>query len=255
MLRFERFFAVYVALAPNVVLAWGADAHRLIAELAEQQLSAPAKVEATRLLSQEPGATLSSVAAWADETRSPGSAPLHYVNLPEEDCAYLRQRDCPNGQCVIEALKTQLALLQSRATDQERLKAMKWVIHLVGDIHQPLHVGLASDRGGNRFQVRAFGRGSNLHAVWDSELIKRRPGGKSKLLLDAATPVKPPSPASNVASWASESCEVSRRTGFYPPDRWVGYEYAEHWDAELVKRLSQAGARLADALNHALSAR
>lgn len=50
----------------------------------------------------------------------------------------ITQRDCPNGQCVIEALKTQLALLQSRATDQERLKAMKWVIHLVGDIHQPL---------------------------------------------------------------------------------------------------------------------
>lgn len=80
--------------------AWGADGHRLIAELAQMQLKPAAAAEVDRLLSQEPGATMASVATWADERRSSAAARLHYVNLPEGDCNYSRQRDCPDGRCV-----------------------------------------------------------------------------------------------------------------------------------------------------------
>ncbi|WP_457443767.1 S1/P1 nuclease [Roseateles sp. P5_E4] len=240
--------------APLSASAWGADGHRLIAELAESQLSPAATAEVGRLLKQEPGATMASVSTWADEKRSGSTAPLHYVNLPEDDCNYSRQRDCPDGRCVVEAIKAKVAILKSHASETERLIALKYVIHLVGDIHQPLHVGLASDKGGNLFQVRMGRRGSNLHAVWDAELIKRRPGGLARLFNEAALAVKSASASMEAAGWAAESCEARRRDGFYPGNRQINAEYAADWDSELVRRLSLAGARLANVLNETLDA-
>ena len=146
-----------------------------------------------------------------------------------------------------------LAILQSRAPDVERLVALKYVVHLVGDIHQPLHVGLASDKGGNLFQVRAFGRGTNLHAIWDGELIRRRAGGLSQLLRDAsALGASARSRQADPASWASESCRVSRSPSFYPADRTIGATYQTLWDGTLVAQLALAGRRPASILNEAL---
>lgn len=252
MRRFTRFLAVCITVSPALALAWGADGHRLVAELAEAQLSAAAKAEAGRLLSQEPGATLASVSTWADEVRRPATAPWHYVNLPESECTYRRERDCPDGRCVVEAIAAQLAILKSSAADAERLVALKWVIHLVGDIHQPLHVGLASDKGGNLFQVRTSGRGSNLHAVWDGELIRRRAGGLSRLLQDAAAVSPNGVRTTDPSQWANESCTVRSAAGFYPDGRVAGPAYAEQWDGALVAQLALAGRRLAEVLNGAL---
>lgn len=247
-------FALCVTGTANVH-AWGADGHRLIAELAQMQLTPEAAAEVNRLLGLEPRATMVSVSNWADEKRSGATAPLHYVNLPEGDCSYSRERDCQDGRCVVEAITAKLAVLRSTAPDAERLAAVKWVIHLVGDVHQPLHVGLASDKGGNLYQVRAFGRGSNLHAVWDGELIRRRAGGLSRLLQDATTASPSSSRTADPARWASESCAVRTAAGFYPEGRVAGPAYAEQWDDELVAQLALAGRRLADVLNGALKPR
>lgn len=233
--------------------AWGANGHRLIAELAQMQLTPAASAEVNRLLSLEPGATMASVSTWADERRSNATAPLHYVNLPEGECNYYLGRDCPNGRCAVEAMSAKIAILSSTAPDAERLIALKWVIHLVADIHQPLHVGMAADKGGNLFQVRAFGRGSNLHAVWDGELIRRRAGGLSRLLLDASTPSPDGASTVDPAQWVNESCAARSAAGFYPEGRVVGPAYAERWDGTLVEQLALAGRRLASTLNDKLS--
>ncbi|MFG6464153.1 S1/P1 nuclease [Roseateles sp. DXS20W] len=96
----------------------------------------------------------------------------------DDDCTYRSSRDCRDGACVIEALMEQTLILRSSGTSpSERLVALKWVVHLVGDVHQPLHAGLAADKGGNGVQLRAFGKGSNLHALWDSGLIDHRLDG------------------------------------------------------------------------------
>jgi nuclease S1 len=203
--------------------AWGAEGHRLIAEMAQMQLTPAAAAEVDRLLSHEPGATIVSVSTWADEKRSGATASLHYVNLPEGDCNYRRHRDCTDGRCVVEAITAKLAILRSTAPDAERLSALKWVVHLVGDVHQPLHVGLASDKGGNLFQLRAFGRGSNLHAVWDGELIRRRVGGLNSLLQDASHANPIGSRTADPAQWARGSCIVRSTAGFYPDGRTVGW--------------------------------
>lgn len=161
--------------------------------------------------------------------------------------------NCKNGNCVVEAINEHVAVLKSKASDAQRLVALKYVIHLVGDIHQPLHVGLAADKGGNLFQVRAFGRGTNLHAVWDSELIRRRAGGLTQLREDVSAiglssrsrPLDPP-------AWARSSCTVSRSPGFYPLDRTIDAAYQTRWDSVLLTHLTLAGQHLAEMLNEAL---
>jgi len=238
--------------APLGASAWGADGHRLIAELAESQLSPAAAAEVGRLLSQEPGATMVSVSTWADEKRSGVTAPLHYVNLPEGDCTYSRERDCAGGRCLVEAIAMKAQVLKSAASDAERLLALKYLIHFVGDIHQPLHVGLASDKGGNLFQVRAFGRGSNLHAVWDGDLIRHRAGGLSQLLRDASSASPRAHRVFDPARWAQEACTVRSAASFYPEDRVAGPAYAARWDETLVAQLALAGRRLAELLNSTL---
>ena len=165
------FIAAFLA-APLRVMAWGAQGHQVVATIALARLSAPARAEVDRLLSLEPGATLASIATWADENRDPPTASWHYVNFPRNSCRYDAKRDCPDGQCVVEAINRQAEVLASRAPDRERLLALKYVVHFVADVHQPLHAGHADDRGGNTYQLRAFGDGTNLHALWDFGLIR-----------------------------------------------------------------------------------
>ena len=165
---------------PVPVNAWGQAGHRLAANLAFEQLTPQARASVERLLTLEPGATLASISTWADETRSPSTAAWHYVNIPRDaGCHYEEARDCPGGQCVVAAIERQRRVLVSGASDVEKLRALKYLAHLVPDVHQPLHAGYADDRGGNKFQLQAFGRGTNLHAVWDTGLIENWPGGRA----------------------------------------------------------------------------
>ena len=138
--------------------AWGVDGHRLIGDLAQQQLSPKARAEIGRLLSLEPGATLGSIANWADDHRSAADAPWHYVNLPRNGgCRFEATRDCAQGQCVVAAIDRQAAILGARGADADRLKALKYVVHFVADVHQPLHAGFADDRAATRFNCKRMG--------------------------------------------------------------------------------------------------
>lgn len=167
-----------IAVAAGVVaagpaLGWGRTGHQIIAEIAAAHIDARTRSEVDRLLALEPGATLASVSTWADEARSPATARWHYLNFPSGTCRYVPERDCPDGHCVVAAIEEQFERLRHGNSDDVRLKALKYLIHLVADIHQPLHAGWGDDRGGNLYQVRAFGRGTNLHALWDTALVER----------------------------------------------------------------------------------
>lgn len=114
------------------------------------RLSPAARAQVERLLALEPEATLASISTWADEVRSPTTAAWHYVNFPRDaDCHYDTNRMCIQGNCVVGAIERQLAVLPSDAPDEKRLLALKYVVHFIGDVHQPLHAGFADDRGGN----------------------------------------------------------------------------------------------------------
>lgn len=234
-------------------LAWGAQGHAVVAAIAWQGLQPKARQEVARLLALEPGQTLESIATWADEHRSAATGAWHYVNFPRSTCSYEPLRDCPDGKCVVAAIARQQAVLASHASDGERLKALKYLVHLVGDVHQPLHAGYADDRGGNRFQLRAFTRGSNLHALWDGGLLRPMDLDNTALVavlqsLDSGADGQD----LNVVHMAQESCRIVALADFYPQNE-VSDAYVQRFRPVVQQRLALAGTRLAAMLNAAAS--
>lgn len=229
--------------------AWGSDGHRTIALIAQAQLTPKAHAEVDRLLALEPGSTLASVSTWADEHRNPATAPWHYINFPRGDCVYNVPRDCPDGRCVIVAINKQLEILSSAAPDDGKLIALKYLVHFVGDVHQPLHAGYQEDRGGNQYQLQAFLKGSNLHAVWDSGLIKNLNEEPQAMAVRLQTlPVGTSVANLDPINAAQESCAIVGQPGFYP-ERLVEVPYIQRFTPVVEKRLAVAGARLAGMLN------
>ena len=246
--------------------AWGPLGHRLVARMAEQDLSPAARAEAARLLQGEAEPSLAGIATWADNLRGsdPGlgkrSAPWHYVNIGEAGCRYERQAHCPDGGCVNEALEVQTRILADRGrSDAERLQALKFVVHLVGDAHQPLHAGHRHDRGGNDYQLNYRGKGTNLHSLWDSGMLRTR-----KLDEDAwierlrALPApdvesigRPPREGFPVA-WVEQSCRASLAPGVYPKGHVVDDSYVEAHLPVQEAQLRLGAARLAEVLDAAL---
>jgi len=228
---------------------WGVDGHQLVARIAQERLTPKAQQEVQKLLDQEPGSTLPSISTWADETRNPTTAAWHYVNFPKGDCNYDQGRDCPDGKCVVEAINRQIDVLKTDADPEHRLRALKYVVHLVGDVHQPLHAGWGEDKGGNTYQLQAFMRGSNLHAFWDSGMIryyKEQDSNWNQTVVQQAS--QEANKPWSTKQAAEESCEIVRQDNFYPM-RTVGSDYAEQYRTTVARRLSMAGNRLAQVLN------
>ena len=123
-------------------------------------------------------------------------------------------------------------------------------------MHQPLHAGFADDRGGNSYQVQAFERGTNLHALWDSGLIRNWPGGAHALRTAVMTEMATTSAQQTTASWAEASCVAVAAPGFYPDGhRLDAGDYQDRWDPVLARQLALAAQRLAAVLNQALPGR
>ena len=174
------------------VFAWGPEGHRVVGEIAERYLGARARAQVAELLNNDRLAdgspsgrrTLGEVASWADEIKDfdwgRRRAPWHYDDVPLcADPDYARY--CRGGRCASAQLERQIAVLgDPRARARARNEALKWVVHLMGDIHQPLHAANHADRGGNLVQVSFLGErenppygGLNLHAVWDGQMVAR----------------------------------------------------------------------------------
>jgi len=201
-------------------------------------------------LALKPGATLAAISTWADEHRNRTTAARHYINLRRGNCTYNAQRDCPYSNFVVEAINWQLAVLASDASDEKRLTALKYIVHFVADVHQPLHAGYADDRGGNTYQLQAFGRGTNLHALWDSGLIQNLGMSDEELAARLMTPgVRVV--GLDMSRAAEESCKIVGEPGFYPP-RKLGLDYIERYTPVMEQRLGMAAARLSRLLNQIL---
>lgn len=249
-------------LSPLQAHAWGSEGHRLVASLAAGRLTPAARsVVATLLQLSDLEAVeegLEEISTWADEVRSPSTAPWHYVNFRLSDtdsgqskagadegaldgapiaphCAYEASRHCIDGLCVVAAIGRHASVVRNqRLPAADRAKALRYLVHLVEDVHQPLHSGFAEDRGGNSYQVQAFGRGSNLHRVWDTVLIGAWPGGVGALRDAVSSAVPPSSKAADPAAWSGQACTIVSSTGFYPQGRQVGHDYLDRWAPTLT---------------------
>lgn len=262
MTRF--FFTVCIVATLTAVLspqarAWGPLGHRLVGHLAQSELSPKARAEVARLLRGEAEPTLAGVSTWADELRSndPGlgrrSSRWHYVNLAEDGCRYEAARDCKRGDCVVEAIRRQRAVLADRSKpDAARAQALKFLVHFVGDVHQPLHAGHAENRGGNDIQINLDGKGSNLHRLWDSELLATAKRAEPEWLTRLRKLPSPKDTGTEPARWAEASCRVVLREGFMPPRAKIGQDYVLRWRPVAEGQLRQAGHALATLLNDTL---
>lgn len=239
-------------------LRWGGMGHRVIARVAVGRLSPAAKREVRRLLGRE---TLAKVSTWPDEVRRnrPATAPWHYVNIPIYDSVYRPERVCASG-CIIAALEAQEAILADRSRPQaERAEALKWVVHLVGDLHQPLHVGDRGDRGGNDVRIRYDNKPGNLHGLWDTGLLLATGQDEDELVTMVERRLRRRGDLAaltggSVLEWAMESHAASREVvyGFLPASLSLDRRYLQQVQPLLEDRLLKGGVRLAALIERAL---
>jgi nuclease S1 len=231
--------ALLLAAAP--AFGWSALGHRLVGELAQRQLEPAAQAEVACRLEGEAEPTLAGVAVWADDLRSSSpedykrTSRWHYINTPEGTCTADMARDCPDGECVVGAIEAQQRLLADASQPLAvRRDALKFVVHFVGDVHQPMHANNRPDLGGNRFAVslrtpvepEEYARSryvdglmsTNLHSIWDYYVLAGAgldlPAYARRLDLGAW-----PSSgalASGPLAWAGESCRLIDARGLYP---------------------------------------
>jgi hypothetical protein len=265
-MRLERTRARCVALclllaAPALAQAWGPAGHRIVATLAERELTPAARKSVGALLGASDARELADIADWADELRDDPrerelwrkTAPLHFVNFGDASCHYVARLDCAGGRCVVGAIERYARVLGDRSrSNADRAEALRFLVHFVADVHQPLHAGYRHDGGGNRRQVRIENRGTNLHSLWDTPVLQVR-GESWRRHAARLARARLPSAHGDAPQWAEESCRATRDAGIYPHARRVDDAYLERMRPLAERRVREAAARLAALLNNALA--
>ena len=246
--------ALLILLAPNNAFAWGQTGHRVTGAIAEPLLNRHAARKVRAILGSE---TLAEASTWADDMRSNPDAfwqrtanPWHYVTVPAGR-SYADVGAPPEGDAVTALQKFATTLRDPRATREQKQLALRFSVHIVGDLHQPLHAGNGNDEGGTQVRVTLFRQPTNLHAVWDSGLIDRRQLSYTEfaaLLTRRITPElqrrwQTPDPL----VWIAESASI--RDTIYPEGEELSWDYAYRHRETIDTRLMQGGVRIAAYLN------
>ena len=150
---------------------WGQTGHRTIGKIAEQYLDKKTKKEIAKILD---GQSLALVSTFGDDIKSDKRykdfSPWHYVNMPF-GVKYDDSEKNSEGDLVSGIAKCKAVILDKNASKDDKAFYLKLLVHFIGDLHQPMHVGRAEDKGGNAIQVQWFNNGTNLHSLWDSKMI------------------------------------------------------------------------------------
>ena len=232
---------------------WSKTGHRVVGEVAQMHLTRKARKAVLNLLE---GKTLAEVANYADDIKSDQSysefGPWHYVNFPA-DKAYTEVTPSPKGD-IVQAIEKCTSFLKDKgASRKEKVFHLKMLIHLVGDLHQPMHIGRAEDRGGNDIQLQWFGRATNLHRVWDGNLIDDY--GISYTELTRSLPRWSRDKIRQVQGgtlyeWVEEIQEVANKVyASVEVGEKLGYRYHYDWWDTVEEQLLIGGLRLAAVLN------
>lgn len=251
MKRFILLFACLLIIFQS--FGWGATGHRIVGLIAERHLTKKAKRNIEKVLGLE---TLAEVSNYMDFIKSDETyrhmSPWHYATIPD-DKTYAEAGTPEEGDVIITIQRLMGELNSKSFTDYDEAFALKCLVHLIGDIHQPLHVGNGQDRGGNDVRIEYFWESTNLHRVWDSQMIDGQKYSYTEYVewIDHPTDEQLEAWSSlNVLDWANES--KMHRDQCYetmPENEKLSYRYDFDNIDLLNRRLLQAGIRLANVLN------
>ncbi len=254
MKNFLKILLVALLVCPSPSFAWGQLGHRIIGEIAEKRVSGKTAAEVELILG---GEDLAEISTWADEERAnpadfwqKQAGPWHYVTIPQGK-SYADTTPPREGD-ALTALKRFTAVLRDKTENKEQRRlALHFIVHIVGDVHQPLHAGNGTDRGGNDELVQWYGEDTNLHAVWDTKLIDNQKLGYIEYTKWLDRQISAQQTIDwwevNPNVWVDESAAL--RDTVYPESddetpnlRW---DYQYKFLAKAEQRLQQGGVRLA----------
>ena len=264
--------ALLLVLAPHV-FAWGAKGHAIVAEIAERGLSPNVAAQVRELTFSAPLRDIASLPDdWrADETKGlrPGNTgSLHYSNIPNDQATFDRARDCKEDQCVIGAIEKYVAVLKDKTQPKDkRREALIYVVHFMGDLHQPMHAAggmvrddqtgqMVPDLGGNKVKVRFLGVETNLHSIWDSGIIEWGPATVDQYadrLLEYEMRGRPVEELQRgtLVDWFNESHYAAVHDAYAVGNGNLGGDYAQHNIGIIYERLLRGGLRLRKVLEEA----
>jgi len=260
----RKLFSVAVALVllccySLPTFAWGPAGHRIVAMIAQQNIKPQTRTRIKQILGNN--VSLVSVATYAAAVRDrfPHTYNNHFVDIPKDNTTYDPAHDCAvdpeKGDCVLAALERFRAeALNPNESIGRRRFALKFIVHLVGDMHQPLHCSDNDDRGGNDVKVKWFGLDSNLHKVWDSKIIENAELTEQEFVDALVTDLTPQEIADlkkgNLLRWALEAHALAKTNAYNTPANLeLGDDYYDQNWATVDKQLLRGGMRLARVLD------
>ena len=263
-----------LTLLPTPLFAWGAKGHSVIAEIAERGLSPNVAQQVRDLTFSAPLRNTASLPDdWrGQETRGErqgNTGALHYSNIPNDQATFDRARDCKDDDCVIGGIEKYLAVLRDKNQPKDkRREALTFVVHFVGDLHQPLHAtgglvkneqtgAMEPDLGGNKVKVRYLGVETNLHTVWDTMVIEWGPPTVEEYATYAleyelrGRPIEELQKGT-IIDWINESHYSAVHNAYVIGNGSLGSDYAKHNIGVVNERLLRGGLRLRRLLEEAL---
>jgi hypothetical protein len=254
---------------PSAAWAWGSEGHRVVALIAAGRLTPAARVALSGLLGGDVRRRMVEESTWADEIRPDRReiGPWHYVNIEISTHGYDPESNCRGGDCIVAQVdKDERVLADNHLAKAVRAEALRFLIHFVGDLHQPLHCADNHDRGGNDVRVLVGGEKTNLHAVWDTNVVAALGPNPDQVaaVLGAQITVAEGKAwvRGSSAAWANESFGIAKRAIYSALAGQGGTavpiilprDYAAQERSVAAVQLEKAGVRLAAVLNSALAA-
>jgi len=256
------------------VHAWGPEGHSVVGEVAQRRLTNAGRAAVAKILGQ--GVSLASISMWADDVRAsrPETYNWHFVNIPLDDAGYDAVLHCvpaPKGDCVVAELERLRNELRCAPTDDAKKDALRFAVHFVADVHQPLHT-IREKVGGNQVLVATYIAGAtctgrctptptatNLHAVWDTTLLQKAAWDWGALvdIVEKNLPryLQGASMSSEPRDWAVETHRVAQSVwAATPPNGVIDEQYYAMALPIALQQIGRASARLASFLNDAYAA-
>lgn len=248
------FIALFIcSFNANSSLKWNSTGHRTVGKIADNYLNGSTKRKIKKLLN---GKSLAFVSTFADEIKSDKRYndfyTWHYINMPL-DSNYEDSEKNPNGDLVTGIAYCKKVIKDPNASNDDKAFYLKLLIHFIGDLHQPMHVGLEEDKGGNDFKLQWFYKDTNLHRVWDSDMINSFDMGYIELTENADVLTSKQVKAiqeGTVIDWVNETHILSNKVyASVKEGENLRYRYSYDHFETVRSQLQIAGIRLAKVLN------